>query len=69
MAQSFPTQTIFDIAPKEGFFTPVVNDSHVLTPEQEADRAEFDAARVPETWDPQRWELRWRRFKDRKSVV
>ena len=62
MAQSFPTQTIFKIHSEDGFFTPVVNDSHALTPEQEADRAEFDAARVPETWDPTRWVLHWRRF-------
>ena len=62
MSTSFQTQTIFKIYPEDGFFTPVVNDSHALTPEQEADRAEFDAARVPETWDPTRWVLHWRRF-------
>ena len=62
MSTSFQTQTIFKIYPEDGFFTPAVNDGHVLTPEQEADRAAFDAARVPETWDPTRWVLHWRRF-------
>lgn len=62
MSPVFQTQTIFNIGLEDGFFTPVVNDSHVLTPEQKADEALFQVARVPETWYPQRWVLHWRRF-------
>jgi hypothetical protein len=67
MAQPFQTQTIFHIYSGEGFFTPAVNDGHILTPEQKADEALFKAARVPETWDPQRWVLHWRRFNRAKQ--